>query len=143
MGVVNKKMIEVFGLTDMSELQCISFLPVIQEELEMRVGQAISMGLSVSQISEFEAIIDGDEEENMQWLKTHVPDYTSDSVFLALVKEGFKGSELINETASVIWLKKNRPDYQQVVEACQKEIRDELVQYRNFFIPLHQNIPQK
>jgi hypothetical protein len=45
-------------------------------ELEQRVGERLSIGMSDSQLNEFEALVDAEDQEGAtRWLTTHVPRY--------------------------------------------------------------------
>jgi hypothetical protein len=133
MNVEGNKIFEVLGLTGLSEQQRISFLPVLQEEMEIRVGNMLSRGLNDKQLKEFENIIDGSADQSLRWLESNLPDYKSNKEFWALQKKGLRGDDIINEMASSMWLKQNCPDYIQVVKICQEEMRNELNQYKEFF----------
>ena len=61
------------GLSAMPEDQKQKFLDYIQEELEVRIGERISKGLTETQLSEFDAITD--PLEAARWLEKNRPDY--------------------------------------------------------------------
>ena len=65
--------LQEMGLQAMPEDQKQAFLDYIQEELEVRIGERISKGLTEAQLSEFDAITDPDEAA--KWLKANRPDY--------------------------------------------------------------------
>ncbi len=49
---------------------------ILYPELQERVGQRLSIGLSDTQLREFEALVDnGAQEAAAHWLSTHVSDY--------------------------------------------------------------------
>ncbi len=78
------------GLDDMPEEQKKAFLDYAQEELEVRIGEKISEGMTEEQLNEFDAI--EDQELAVQWLDANRPDYKE---VVARVVEDFK-----NEIAS-------------------------------------------
>jgi protein-tyrosine-phosphatase len=49
------------------------FLEFVQEELEIRIGERISRGLTEEQLSEFDTITD--QAEATKWLEKNRPDY--------------------------------------------------------------------
>lgn len=61
------------GLSAMPEGQKQAFLKYIQEELEVRIGERISEGLSEVQLNQFDLITD--QAEAAKWLETNRPDY--------------------------------------------------------------------
>ena len=61
------------GLSAMPEEQKQKFLDYVQEELEVRIGERISKGLTETQLNEFDMITD--PEEAAKWLEKNRPDY--------------------------------------------------------------------
>ena len=61
------------GLSAMPEDQKQKFLDYIQEELEVRIGERISKGLTEVQLNEFDMITD--PIEAAKWLEKNRPDY--------------------------------------------------------------------
>ena len=59
------------GLSDMPNKQ--DFLAYIQRELEIRIGERISRGLSKEQLDEFDKI--AGQAETTTWLETNCPNY--------------------------------------------------------------------
>ena len=69
----DEKFLQEMGLSAMPEDQKQRFLDYIQEELEVRIGERISKGLTRTQLSEFDMITDTDEAA--KWLQKNRPDY--------------------------------------------------------------------
>lgn len=67
------KFLQEMGLTAMPEEQKQAFLDYIQEELEVRIGERISKGLTEAQLNEFDQITD--PAEAAKWLEQNRPDY--------------------------------------------------------------------
>lgn len=67
------KFLQEMGLTAMPEDQKQKFLDYVQEELEVRIGERISKGLTQTQLNEFDMITDPAEAAN--WLEKNRPDY--------------------------------------------------------------------
>lgn len=69
----NEQFLQEMGLSAMPEDQKQEFLDYIQEELEVRIGERISKGLTEVQLNEFDQITD--QAEATKWLEKNRPDY--------------------------------------------------------------------
>lgn len=69
----DENFLQEMGLSAMPEEQKQAFLDYVQEELEVRIGERISKGLTEAQLSEFDAITD--PIEAAKWLEKNRPDY--------------------------------------------------------------------
>lgn len=69
----DEKFLQEMGLSAMPEEQKQEFLKYIQEELEVRIGERISRGLTEVQLNEFDLIEDPNEAK--KWLAKNRPDY--------------------------------------------------------------------
>lgn len=69
----DEKFLQEMGLASMPEDQKRAFLDYIQEELEVRIGERISKGLTETQLNEFDMI--SDPAEAAAWLEKNRPDY--------------------------------------------------------------------
>ena len=67
------KFLAEVGLSDMPDDQKQDFLDYAQEEVEVRIGERISRGLSEAQLSQFDLI--EDQDEATKWLEQNRPDY--------------------------------------------------------------------
>lgn len=67
------KFLQEMGLSAMPEDQKQAFLNYVQEELEIRIGERISKGLTETQLNEFDMITD--PAEAAKWLENNRPDY--------------------------------------------------------------------
>ena len=65
--------LQEMGLSAMPEDQKQAFLDYVQEELEVRIGERISKGLTEIQLNEFDHITD--PLEATKWLEKNRPDY--------------------------------------------------------------------
>ena len=65
--------LQEMGLSAMPEQEKQDFLNYVQEELEVRIGERISKGLTEAQLNEFDAITD--QTEATAWLEKNRPDY--------------------------------------------------------------------
>ena len=69
----NEQFLQEMGLSAMPEEQKQKFLDYIQKELEIRIGERISRGLTKVQLNEFDMITD--PAEASKWLEKNRPDY--------------------------------------------------------------------
>ena len=69
----DEKFLQEMGLSAMPEQERQDFLNYVQEELEVRIGERISKGLTEAQLNEFDAITD--QAEATVWLEKNRPDY--------------------------------------------------------------------
>lgn len=69
----DERFLQEMGLSAMPEDQKQKFLDYIQEELEIRIGERISKGLTETQLNEFDMITD--TKEAAKWLEKNRPDY--------------------------------------------------------------------
>ena len=69
----DEKFLQEMGLSAMPEAEKQKFLDYVQEELEVRIGERISRGLTETQLNEFDMITD--PKEAARWLERNRPDY--------------------------------------------------------------------
>ena len=69
----DENFLQEMGLQAMPENQKQSFLDYVQRELEIRIGERISKGLTETQLNEFDLITD--PIEAAKWLEINRPDY--------------------------------------------------------------------
>ena len=69
----DEQFLQEMGLSAMPEDQKRKFLNYVQEELEVRIGERISRGLTETQLNEFDMITD--PTEAAKWLERNRPDY--------------------------------------------------------------------
>ena len=69
----DEQFLQEMGLSAMPEDQKQQFLDYVQEELEVRIGERISRGLTEVQLNEFDMI--NDVNEAREWLERNRPDY--------------------------------------------------------------------
>ena len=69
----DEKFLQEMGLSAMPEAEKQKFLDYVQEELEVRIGERISRGLTETQLNEFDMITD--PKEAARWLEKNRPDY--------------------------------------------------------------------
>ena len=122
------------GLDQMPEEQRKPFLEHIYSELELRVGERLSQGMSDAQLDEFADIIDKVPGAVDAFLDKHAPNYTEEPMFQRLVQAtGVSADDprLRNEYAATKWLEVNRPDYRNVVATVMEELKREIMANRD------------
>lgn len=127
---LNDDFLKELGLDGLPEEQRKPFLNHIYSELELRVGQRLSDGLSDAQLDEFANIIDKVPGAVDNFLAQHAPNYGQDQVFQRLqqaLKVDINDPRLKDEFAATKWLEVNRPDYRDVVAAVMAELKQEII----------------
>ena len=69
----DEKFLQEMGLSAMPADKKQDFLNYVQEELEVRIGERISKGLTDEQLQEFDSLLG--TEEAAKWLQKNRPDY--------------------------------------------------------------------
>ncbi|MBQ9017168.1 hypothetical protein IJ103_02935, partial [Candidatus Saccharibacteria bacterium] len=108
-----------------------TFIEQTKAEFELRVGEAISKGLSEEQVKEFAALSEGDQKAIRKVVFEMDSDFRDDPVYKTLLKQSGKESgdwAVLGEYLSVRWIQKNRPDYRAVVEKVFRELKEEIKQ---------------
>lgn len=84
-------LLEELGLSKLPIVEKPAFLAQVRDTLELRVGHAVSTGLSDEQLDEFDRLAEGDDSgaAATRFLENHCPDYkaTVQQIFDALKKE--------------------------------------------------------
>ena len=125
---LDEKFFEEIGLHRMPMNEQEEFKKHIQEEIEVRVGERISDGMSPEKLDEFEAIIDENSDFIQNWVLMNTPDYKNDEIYQTFVDQnnGQESAEIMNEYAAMKWLQVNRPDFAQIIETVMNEMKGEL-----------------
>lgn len=93
---IDDQFMEEVGLSEMPEDEKQAFMDHAEEELEVRVGHAVSRELSEQQLHDFDEIDEGGQAA--AWLKINVPNFRE---IVRDVVQGFK-NELIDERAQIL-----------------------------------------
>lgn len=91
MALIDEQFMAEVGLGEMPAAEKQAFMEQATEELEVRVGQQISSGLTPEQMHEFEQIEDSTEITN--WLNQNVPNFREE---VLQVFNGFKQEVMQN-----------------------------------------------
>lgn len=134
---LNDDFLKELGLDQLPEEQRKPFLEHIYSELELRVGERLSEGMSDAQLDGFANIIDKVPGAVDEFLAQHAPNYTQEPMFQRLAQamqaNGVAADDprLRDEFAATKWLEVNRPDYRDVVAAVMEELKKEILANRD------------
>lgn len=125
---LDENFFEELGVNKMPSDEAAAFKQHVQEELEARVGEQISDGVSTEKLEEFEKLIDAAPADVENWVNTNTPNYQSDEVFGAIKQQygGQETSQVLAEYASMKWLQINRPDFTQIIATVTADLKREL-----------------
>lgn len=124
----DESFLDTVGLSGMPEEQKGDFLQYAQDQLEVRIGEKMSEGLTEEQLDEFERIIDNDEETVQQWL-AQIGDYKNDELFKTLLdgdESQADSPEFLNDYVTAKWLNANCPQYQNIIEEAMSSLQTEI-----------------
>lgn len=130
---IDEKFLDEVGLTDLPEEKKPEFIEQTQEELENRVGERMSEGLTLNQLQEFEGIMNNDRNAMIQIL-SQIGDYRNDPIYIKIlqrhgVTEG--NLQILGEYLSVKWIQINRPDYATITADVEAQLKNEIIQARD------------
>lgn len=106
------------GLSNLPTDKKQDFLDQAQKELEIRVGNKMSEGLTKAQLDEFEGIIENDQQVIRKVVSELGMDFRTDPIYKKLLeRDGVSEGtwEIIGEYLSIKWIQKNRPNYRDIV----------------------------
>ena len=131
---LNEEFLKELGLDQLPEDQQKSLLQHIYSELELRVGERLSQGMSDAQLEEFAGIIDKTPGVVEGFLAKYAPNYQQEPMFQRLLQASGVAADdtrLRDEFAATKWLEVNRPDYRDVVAAVMNELKKEIIANRD------------
>lgn len=131
---LDEKFLKELGLDQLPEEQRKLFLQHIYSELELRVGERLSQGMSEAQLDEFANIIDKTPGVVEGFLAKYAPNYQQEPMFQRLLQASGAAADdtrLRDEFAATKWLEVNRPDYRDVVAAVMNELKKEIIANRD------------
>lgn len=126
---VDERFLAEVGLQNLPEPQKEALVAEIQVELENRVGEKMSEGMTPEQLEEFDGIMRKDRNVMIGFL-SKLGDYRQDEIYQKLlqkynVTEGTL--EILGEYLSVKWIQLNRPDYAKVAQDIESEFKQEII----------------
>lgn len=130
---LDDKFLEDLGLGALPPEQKQAFLQHIYSELEMRVGERLTDGMSDELLDEFGHFVDMDVDGMSKWFSENLPDYAEREDYKKLREANAQApdSAIMSEFGAMKWLQLNRPDYPQVVAAVLEELKAEIVANRD------------
>jgi len=118
--------LESVGLAGMPAEQKEAFLQYAQDQLEVRIGEKMSEGLSDEQLDEFERIIDNDQATLDKWI-AGAGDYKNDAIYQKLAENiGGSDQDVLGDYVTAKWLNQNCPQYQQIIQDSIEALRAEI-----------------
>ena len=124
----DESFLDSVGLSGMPEEQKQSFLQYAHDQLEVRIGEKMSEGLSDEQLDEFERIIDNDQETVQKWL-ADLGDYKNDETYKKLL-DGSEDEEdspqFLADYVTAKWLDQNCPQYQDIIKESIESLQAEI-----------------
>ena len=99
-------------------------------ELNMRIGDALDAKLTDQQRTEYQAIIDANQDVIEAWLGQHALEYKQTPMYqeiLAAYEEDPEKNDPAKIYTSIAWTQVNLPDTQQVVDEIVAAYKTELV----------------
>lgn len=126
---VDDRFLAEVGLQNLPEPQRTAFITEIQGELENRVGEKMSEGMTPEQLEEFDGIMQKDRNTMIKFL-TRLGDYRQDDIYKKLLQKynTTEGTlEILGEYLSVKWIQLNHPDYARVAQDIEAEFKQEII----------------
>jgi hypothetical protein len=125
---LNDQFLEELGLGALPAEQKQAFLQHIYSELEMRVGERLTEGMSDEMLDEFGYFVDLNVDRMKEWFAANLPDYADRDDFKQLQTANAQAPEaaVLSEYGAMKWLQLNRPDYPKVVAAVLEELKNEI-----------------
>ena len=124
--------LESVGLANIPAEQKDAFLQYAQDQLEARIGEKMSEGMTVDQLREFDGIMNNDRNTMIRVL-SQIGDYRKDELYQKLLKRHnvTEGTlEILGEYLSVKWIQINRPDYATITANVAAELKNEIIEAR-------------
>lgn len=125
---LDEKFLEDLGLAALPPEQKQAFLQHIYSELEIRVGEKLTDGMSDDLLDEFGNFVDQNEDGMKKWFEENLPDYADREDYKQLRAANAEAPEkaAMSEYGAMKWLQLNRPDYPQVVAETLDELKSEI-----------------
>lgn len=130
---LDDKFLEELGLGALPPEQKQAFLQHIYSELEMRVGERLTDGMSDELLDEFGGFVDMNEEAMLKWFNDNLPDFREREDYSKLRQANAEAPEtaIMSEFGAMKWLQLNRPDYPQVVASVLESLKAEIIANRD------------
>jgi len=97
-------------------------------EAQVRIGETIAEELTSEQLTEYQAIIDGNEQVITTWLEKNVPDYKEEAIYQSF-EEGYESDPEHNSPAklfaSIAWIQLTVPHIQDLVAKAIESFKQE------------------
>lgn len=132
MFAIDDKFVDELGLSSLSQEDKEEFAEHIKGELEQRVGDRLTEGMTDEMLDEFGSFVDGDEASMREWFNANDPQYLNTKEYQELKASLPDAPEaaLMSQYGALKWLQINRPDYPEVVQSVLSDIKSEIISSR-------------
>ena len=140
MTQIDENFLASLGLQDLSDDKKQQMMQQLQTELEERIGEKLTAGMSEEQLTEFDGLMEGDEAAMRQWLQTHKPGYEHSKDFEVYLKEARISAgqpvpaNVLSAYSVASWIEVNHPNYQEVVSETIEEMKEEIIHNRDVIL---------
>jgi len=127
---LDEKFLAELGLGGLPKKASMKLLGRVYQELEARVGESLTKGMSDDLLDEFGCFVDTNVPGMEAWYNTYLPSFRDRDDYQKLRGANPDAPEeaVMSEYGAMKWLQLNRPDYPQVVSEALDDIRLELAQ---------------
>jgi len=123
---LNENFLKELNLEELPEEQRATFLKFVETEMDQRIGKRISELLSDEQFEQFMKLSDGDLESVRNVLEAE-GDYKNTEDYKSLMEvAGGDSPTLEGEYASMVWIAKNAPGYEDIVDEEVDKLTEEI-----------------
>jgi len=127
-------LLEETGLWDLPVAQQKVFLKYAVNELELRIGERLIVGLSETQLMEFDSFISRDEEMIRGWLMKYDPNYKKSEIYQTLEIECPDTLTALIEYGSMQWFRRNIPEHSRVIIGEIKKLVNEIIENKEAIV---------
>jgi len=133
---LDSEFLDDVGLGALPEEAKGDLLQRIYSELDERVGERLTRGMSDEMLDEFGHFVERDEPDEDRWFSENLPYYAGSEDFRRFeeANPGLGGLDVKSQYGAMKWLQLHRPDYPQVVFSVLDELRDILRDNREFIL---------
>jgi len=136
MFMLDDKFLDDLGLGTLPKDQKVAFLQHISSELEIRIGEKLTGGMSDAELDEFGYFIDGTIDKMKEWLANNLPNYANSFIFKQMRAAAPDADEatLLSQYGAITWLQLNRSDYPGIVAATLEELKKEIKENKDIIL---------
>ena len=130
---LDNEFLNEIGLGALPDSQKQAFLQHIRQELDTRVGEKLTDGMSDEQLDEFGHFMDQNADAMFEWFNKYLPDFKNREDYQQILDANPHATvvAVMSQYGSMKWLQLNRPDYPQIVASTLEEIKAEITHNRD------------